>query len=274
MLKSNLIIDVGMHDGQDTAFYLAKGFDVVAVEANPDLVQAAEERFAPEIAGGRLRIIGAAVAEKQGTMPLAIADSMTIWSSLSPEFVERNETHANVEHRYVDVPTVPFGEVLAETGVPYYLKIDIEGYDMLCVRALADFADRPAYLSVESNVTANHAPLRLVLDELRTMRRLGYDSFSYVDQRRHPSIRLPDPPREGHYVDQRFTSDGSGPFGEELASRWLSLPAAIARAQVLRMQHNLGGYGGRWRGTRIGHHYVRWVQRGAHSWYDLHARLG
>jgi len=29
-MKRNLIIDVGMNDGADTAFYLAKGFDVVA----------------------------------------------------------------------------------------------------------------------------------------------------------------------------------------------------------------------------------------------------
>src|SRR4051812_12299597 len=41
----NLIIDVGMHDGGDTAFYLAKGFDVVAVEADPGLAQAGAERF-------------------------------------------------------------------------------------------------------------------------------------------------------------------------------------------------------------------------------------
>ena len=36
-----LIIDVGMHNGDDTAFYLAKGFEVVAVEANAALVEAA-----------------------------------------------------------------------------------------------------------------------------------------------------------------------------------------------------------------------------------------
>ena len=39
-MTADLIYDVGMHNGADTAFYLAKGFRVVAVEANPELVQA------------------------------------------------------------------------------------------------------------------------------------------------------------------------------------------------------------------------------------------
>lgn len=52
MKRPNLIIDVGMHNGQDTAFYLAKGFDVVALEANPVLVDAARIRFASEIESG------------------------------------------------------------------------------------------------------------------------------------------------------------------------------------------------------------------------------
>jgi hypothetical protein len=34
-----LIYDVGMCDGADTAFYLAKGFRVIAIEANPTLVE-------------------------------------------------------------------------------------------------------------------------------------------------------------------------------------------------------------------------------------------
>lgn len=274
MRRDDLIIDVGMHDGSDTAFYLAKGFDVVAIEANPDLVAAAEERFAAEIADGRLRLISAAIAEERGTLPLAIADEKTIWSSLSPDFVSRNEEHRGIGHRYVDVPTLPFAEVLAETGIPYYLKIDIEGFDMLCVRALAEFEERPAYLSIESNVSANRAPLGLVVDELRTMRRLGYTRFKFVDQSRHPQVRLPDPPREGRYVERTFTRDDSGPFGEETEGRWLPLAAALLQAPVLATGHHLGGYGGRWRRTLAGRAFVRARRRPGHSWYDLHARLG
>jgi len=45
---------LGMHNGDDTAYYLARGYDVVAVEANPALCASAGKRFAPEVAAGRL----------------------------------------------------------------------------------------------------------------------------------------------------------------------------------------------------------------------------
>ena len=36
-VRKGLIFDIGMNNGNDTDFYLAKGFHVVAVEANPFL---------------------------------------------------------------------------------------------------------------------------------------------------------------------------------------------------------------------------------------------
>ena len=38
----DLIFDLGMFDGSDTSFYLAKGFRVVALEARADLCAAGE----------------------------------------------------------------------------------------------------------------------------------------------------------------------------------------------------------------------------------------
>ena len=49
-MKGDLIYDLGLHTGQDTEFYLKKGFNVVAIEANPLLVTEAEARFALEVA--------------------------------------------------------------------------------------------------------------------------------------------------------------------------------------------------------------------------------
>jgi hypothetical protein len=45
-MTADLLYDVGMNNGDDTAYYLYKGFRVVAVEADPVLVEAARERFA------------------------------------------------------------------------------------------------------------------------------------------------------------------------------------------------------------------------------------
>ena len=42
-----------MHVAKDTDFYLAKGFRVAAVEANPELARAGSERLASAIRDGR-----------------------------------------------------------------------------------------------------------------------------------------------------------------------------------------------------------------------------
>jgi FkbM family methyltransferase len=134
--RPNLVIDVGMHTGEDTAAFLAAGFDVVAVEANPDLVKDASQRFAAEVADGRLRIINAAIAEQRGTAQFGIC-SNSVWSSMDPDMIARNERAGLASYEYIEIDTIPFGDVMHQHGGPYYLKVDVEGYDMLCVRACA-----------------------------------------------------------------------------------------------------------------------------------------
>jgi hypothetical protein len=46
---NDLIYDVGMNNGDDTACFLSLGFRTVAIEANPELVKYAKARFAHEI---------------------------------------------------------------------------------------------------------------------------------------------------------------------------------------------------------------------------------
>ena len=59
----NLIYDVGLHHGQDTDFYLNKAYRAVAFEANPGKAAFCLERFATEIADGRLTLVEGAVTE-------------------------------------------------------------------------------------------------------------------------------------------------------------------------------------------------------------------
>ena len=48
----DLIYDVGMHRGEDTQFYLRKGFRVVAFEANPENVSFCRNKFRESIDHG------------------------------------------------------------------------------------------------------------------------------------------------------------------------------------------------------------------------------
>ena len=274
MKRADLIIDVGMHRGEDSEFYLAKGFNVVAIEANPSLVAEVRMRLASDIQEGRLRIIEGAIAPTADTQRLAVADDVSVWSSLSNEFVERNLA-AGTTYRHMDVDGIQFEDVLEEVGIPYFLKIDIEGHDMLCVEALHRFPERPDYISVESNVSVNDAPFDRVFDELAQLWTLGYRAFKYLDQSANTSRRCPNPPREGAYVDARFNEASSGPFGEETPQRWLSIDQALRHARQLRWRHRLTGPGGRWSHAMPSRTYrvVSSLLGRSPAWYDLHARL-
>ena len=49
----------------------------------------------------------------------------------------------------ITVPKIPFSWLIAQFGVPYFLKIDIEGADMLCLKALMRSQGRPNFISIE-----------------------------------------------------------------------------------------------------------------------------
>ena len=53
-MQNDLIYDIGMHKGEDTDFYLRKGFSVVAIEANPDLCKECTQKFRRARDSGRL----------------------------------------------------------------------------------------------------------------------------------------------------------------------------------------------------------------------------
>ena len=166
-MSPDLIYDVGLHNGTDTAYYLHKGFRVVAIDANPVLVAAAQNRFRAEIANGRLTVLNIGIAEKQGTLSFWVNEANDLQSSFSEERAKRyGPCHE------IPVRCVPFSSVLAEHGVPYFMKVDIEGYDCFCVRSLNP-GDLPKHISVEADGDC---------DVVAELQKLGYRKFKLVNQ--------------------------------------------------------------------------------------------
>src|SRR5262245_6208551 len=64
-VHQDLIYDVGMNNGDDTAYYLRRGFRVVAIEADTRLAKYAGERFGTQISSGQLRILNIGIAAEE-----------------------------------------------------------------------------------------------------------------------------------------------------------------------------------------------------------------
>ena len=143
MVQRDLIFDLGMYEGQDSKFYLAKGFRVVALEANPELCRRNSETFSKQIGEGRLTIVPKALWHEAGKqIPFYIYSA---WSSVYPDIAGR-ENNPTTE---VQVATTTVAELFERYGVPHYLKCDIEGADKILCDQLVGQPHMPDFVSVE-----------------------------------------------------------------------------------------------------------------------------
>ena len=228
-----------MHVGQDTAFYLAKGFRVIAADANPVLVRDAGRHFQNAVASGQLIVLNVGIGDKEGVFPFYVNAHYSEWSSFDREIGSRDGCKEIIE-----VPMIPFEQLLTRYGTPYYLKIDIEGYDLVVLERLALTDARPEYLSVE-----NGEPRML-----HQLTSLGYGGFKFINQSKVAEMRCPSPAREGDDIDWTFPWGSSGPFGEDTPGQWKTPPDILLDIKS----------------------YWDNPQRDAniHGWFDLHARFG
>ena len=144
-LNTNLIFDLGVYDGADTAYYLWRGYDVVSVEANPVLAQGCAIHFADEVRAGRLTVVNCAVGGRDGVLPFFVNTTRPEWSSTSRATATRGNSDV-VEHA---VRMVTPAALFAAFGVPHYLKIDIEGADVTVLKALEEAEALPMLVSFE-----------------------------------------------------------------------------------------------------------------------------
>jgi FkbM family methyltransferase len=265
-MQRDLIYDVGFHRGEDTEFYLTKGFKVVAIEAHPTLYHAGRQKFAQDIDSGRLVLLNVAVAETSGPISFFESDN-DVWGSIRRDAATRNE-RLGAGWREITVEGRRFGEILLQFGIPYYMKVDIEGADLLCLKALAEFDDRPQYISIEAEVDV----LSSIRKEIAALRSLGYAKFKIVRQGHVPLQSCPFPAREGQFVEYKFPYGSSGMFGEEAPGEWISGDRAVeGYRKIVRVQRLFGDKG--WiRRLPLGNKITNLLQPDV-SWYDTHASL-
>lgn len=282
----DLIYDVGMNNGDDTAYYLHRGYRVVAIDADPQACEGARQRFKDELDRGRLTILNAGIAAEPGNQDFWICEPHPEWNSFDRRIASRN----GLPHHKIQVLCRTFDSILAEFGTPYYLKVDIEGHDLQCVDGLRAVSDRPKYVSIEiSNMEKS----------LEAMTALGYTAFKCISQ--FTFVPLQYPPTEtqrraefwhrlltqrnfhlrvvrkavgpagrkwigARYTRTRrrddwvFNSGSSGPFGEDTLGTWLTAEQARDTYRHYRQLCDEGKPS------------IFWKTAGYSFWADLHAR--
>lgn len=253
----NLIYDIGFHNGEDTAHYLKKGFNVIAIEANPLLVEGGTRRFAKAIAEGKLILLNVGIADEEGVLPFYRNHRLSEWSSFDKALGSRNNTAYDV----VEVRCTTIKTLFQQYGVPFYLKVDIEGYDYYCLNDLPEQEPRPAYVSCEA----------VELEWLTILKNKGYSKFKIINQAnrfRNMDVRLERKPlfakflylragillRLQKFIPVTYPHGSSGPFAESTPGEWQSYEETFAAYAALLNDPMYRKY----------NHA---------SWFDFHAKL-
>jgi FkbM family methyltransferase len=220
-----IIYDFGAHDGTDISYYLLKAERVIAVEANPELVDLLRNRFSAEIAQGKLVVQHCALSLHDDSNPIDfyVHRHSSVFSQIVPPKPEQAG-----QFKKVSVPARTPSSIVRQFGVPWYIKCDIEHFDGAVLDELFQSEISPPYISAEVHSIDVFA--RLVLNT-------RYKAFKVVSGGRvrrelsKTTISTESGPRLFS-----FEGDTSGPFGDDIPGSWL--PADVAFYQLA--YENLG----------------------------------
>ena len=141
-----LAFDIGTNVGTYANALHSLGVSVVAVDANADCLRHLELMRASH----EIQIVHAAVGNSTGLATFNMSDQSDGISAIPTEWLEALNKHygrsKQIWNRTATVPMITIDSLVAHFGAPYYIKIDIEGYDSF---ALDGLSTQPALLSFE-----------------------------------------------------------------------------------------------------------------------------
>jgi len=243
-MDKSVIFDLGAHKGEDSDFYIKKGFRVVAIDANTKMCTINSQRFKTAVDNNKFKILNYAITEKDNEVITFYENTdNSVWGTIFNSWNNRNKKF-NTSSIETTVNTIRLDTLLERELQTYeivtYIKIDIEGADTMALRSLSNAKQKPKFISIESEKVAWNK----LLEEFAIFKQLGYTKFKLIDQSKITQQQCPDPAKEGIYINYKFEEGSSGLFGDELPGQWLTESEAIkAYKKIFTRYKYFGDFG-------------------------------
>lgn len=144
--SGELVFDIGANVGVLSAVFASLGARVVALEPNTDCVRHIQLSYA----GKQIQVVQAAAGAKNGLTLLSVADDRDVRSSVSDDWMnsmgKQDESYRGIWSRQIVVPMLTLDTLIEHFGTPYFIKIDVEGFEE---QVLSGLSAQPALISFE-----------------------------------------------------------------------------------------------------------------------------
>ncbi len=131
VVGSELVFDIGANHGSKAALFSRLAKKVICVEPDPTSFEILRSRFARRES---VVLVHAGVAAAEGTLPFRILGPGSPLNTFSAQWASQLSTDPVTE---VDVSVITLDQLIREYGLPNYVKIDAEGYELPILKGLS-----------------------------------------------------------------------------------------------------------------------------------------
>ncbi len=134
--ENSLIFDIGANMGQRTAIFCKTKAKVIAIEPQKKCFEHLQIRFRKS---KNVKIINVAVDKTAGVGLLYEATSNTV-SSMSKDFIDtvgKSVFKDVIWGSQITIKTITLDMLIAKFGIPDFIKIDVEGYELNVLSGLS-----------------------------------------------------------------------------------------------------------------------------------------
>ncbi len=178
-----LAFDIGANKGNKTKALLKLGFTVIALEPEKKAISTLQYRYKNN---DKIKIVEKGVSSAEGFTAIYITEGRsglntmnTKWKdSLNDEDENRWQKQVEFKQHY-QVPLTTIDILCAEFGNPYFIKIDVEGFELEVIKGIKSL---PNFLTFEANLPEFTKETVECLEALYTLNKNILFNYSFEEK--------------------------------------------------------------------------------------------